>query len=79
MHFKYFIQHINFLQPKYVGPFQVISLNALQYVEELLSQLNMEKEDKREHDPHKIIYKYRVSNKNSPYECIPRLDLESIA
>jgi len=39
----------------------------------------MEKEDKREHDPHKIIYKYRVSNKNSPYECIPRLDLESIA
>ena len=43
MNFKYFRQHTNLLQPKYVGPFQVISLNAFQYVEELLSQLNMEK------------------------------------
>ena len=79
LQFRGFKQHESLHIPKCVGPFQVKSLSIVQYMEGFLEQLNLEKAKPVAYDPHKVISNMRLENKNSPYDCTMRLDLENIA
>ena len=49
IHFKH---QINFMLPKELGPFLVKVFNSLQYMEEFMKHLNLEKLEKGSYDPH---------------------------
>ena len=68
-HHKYF--HI----PKYVGPLYIRSLSVVHYLDKFIEKLSLDKDEAVAYDPHVVIPKQRLENKNSTYEPTPRLDL----
>ena len=79
LHLGGFKQHKSFYIPKDVGHFQIKSLSVVQYMEGFLDKLNLEKAEPVAYDPHRVISKQRLENKNSTYEPTSRQYLEKIA
>ena len=55
MHFRHFRKHDNFMLRRDIKPFQGRALDALQYIEGFLSQLNFEKSKIGAYDTHNFI------------------------
>ena len=79
LHFGSVKQPNYFHIPKYVGPFYIISLSVVHYLEGFIEKLSLDKDEAVPYDPHVVISKQRLENKNSTYEPTPMLDLVSIA
>ena len=79
LHFGSVKQPNYFHIPKYVGPFYIISLSVVHYLEGFIQKLSLDKDEVVSHDPHVAISKQRLENKNSTYEPNPRPNLVSIA
>ena len=47
-------------------------------MESLLEHLNLENSQARGYDPHKVISKQRLENKNLSYDCTPKPEWEKI-
>ena len=78
-HFGSVKKHKYFHIPKYVGTLYIRSLSVLHYKKGFLEKLLLDKDEAMAYDPHVVISKQRLENKNSTYEPNHRLDLVIIA
>ena len=69
-HFGSVKKHNYFHILKDVGPFYIISLSVVHYLEGFIEKLILEKDEVVAYDPHVVISKQRLENKNSTYEPI---------
>ena len=76
IHFHHFVHQITFFIPQDIGPFDLIRLKAMQYLELFLDRLNLIKAKVGPYDPHGIISKHIIENRNSSYELTKGIFVE---